>query len=119
MSRAVVIRHIAFEDLGVLAEVLDRRGYRRGYLDAGVDRVADVELSSDDLLIVLGGPIGAYEEQRYPFLRDLSSGPEKLRRAYAHVCVYRLDPTSIVMIDNTRGFGHKSVLELAGTPANP
>ncbi len=58
-------------------------------------------------------------EASYPFLRDLSSGPEKLRRAYAHVCVYRLEPTSIVMIDNTRGFGHKSVLELAGTPANP
>ena len=39
------------------------------YLDAGV---ADLSLAvePDDALVVLGGPIGAYEDDRYPFLSD-------------------------------------------------
>jgi uncharacterized protein len=51
-------------------------------------------------------------EARYPFLRQMAAGPEKLRQAYARVSVYRLDPMRVVMIDNGRGFGHKEVLDL-------
>jgi uncharacterized protein YhbP (UPF0306 family) len=32
--------------------------------------------------------------------------------AYAQSAVYRLDPKRIVLIDNTKGFGHKETLEL-------
>jgi GMP synthase (glutamine-hydrolysing) len=70
MKRAVAVRHVAFEDLGAIAEVLDQRGYETYYLEAGVDDLATVQPGPDDLLIVLGGPIGAYEEARYPFLRE-------------------------------------------------
>jgi|SRR5450631_112920 uncharacterized protein YhbP (UPF0306 family) len=48
----------------------------------------------------------------YPFLQKLSAAPEKLRQAYAQASIYRLEPTRIVMIDNTRGFGHKETIEL-------
>ena len=70
MKRAVAIRHVAFEDLGALAPVLAARGYQSISLDAGVDELNRVGLDAGDLLIVLGGPIGAYEEHTYPFLRD-------------------------------------------------
>src|SRR5262245_23163741 len=67
---AAVIRHVAFEDLGSAAGVLERNGYRPAYLEAGLDPL-DVAVTRDaDLLIVLGGPIGAYEEHLYPFLKD-------------------------------------------------
>lgn len=68
MKRAIVIRHVAFEDLGILRPVLAARGYQPNYFDTGIDDLERVSLDTRDLLIVLGGPIGAYEEASYPFL---------------------------------------------------
>ena len=65
---ALAIRHIAFEDLGVLGSLLTERGYSIRYLDAGIDAIDTTTLSSPDLVVVLGGPIGVYETDRYPFL---------------------------------------------------
>ena len=70
MKTATVIRHIAFEDLGSLAPVLEEREYTLQYLEAGADDLSSLDPGSPDLLIVLGGPIGAYDEQDYPFLND-------------------------------------------------
>ena len=39
-------------------------------------------------------------------------GPPALREAYQRVEFYRLVPTRLVLIDNSRGFGHKDTLEL-------
>lgn len=52
-------------------------------------------------------------EARYPFLRQLAAGPLKLREAFARTAVYRLQPARIVLIDNTKGFGHKETLEIS------
>ena len=70
MKRAIAIRHVAFEDVGALAPVLAARGCQTVYLDGGVDDLKRVNPGAGDLLIVLGGPIGAYEDNVYPFLRD-------------------------------------------------
>jgi len=53
-------------------------------------------------------------QARYPFLSALDDAPAGLRAAYERVQVYRLDPARIVLIDNTKGFGHKEVLDLHG-----
>jgi len=52
-------------------------------------------------------------EARYPFLGQLAAGPLPLRQAYARTAVYRLQPARIVLIDNSKGFGHKETLEIA------
>jgi len=68
MQNAIAIRHVAFEDAGTLGEVLKDRGIALDYLEAGVD---DLSPAKDaDLLVVLGGPIGIYEVDRYPFLKQ-------------------------------------------------
>lgn len=68
MKNAVAITHVAFEDAGTLGPVLDERGVELTYLQAGVD---DLRPARDaGLLLVLGGPIGIYEIDRYPFLGD-------------------------------------------------
>ena len=65
---ALAIRHVAFEDLGILGRLLTERGYSIRYLDAGIDRIDNAPLSYPDLVVILGGPIGVYETERYPFL---------------------------------------------------
>ena len=59
-----------FEHLGTLGEVLEHRGFHIRYWDAGIDAQSALETSTPDLLVVLGGPIGAYEEDAYPFLKQ-------------------------------------------------
>lgn len=51
-------------------------------------------------------------QARYSFLGQLAAGSLKLRQAYARAAVYRLQPARIVLIDNTKGFGHKETLKI-------
>jgi GMP synthase (glutamine-hydrolysing) len=67
---AIAIRHVPFEDLGILEDALSRASYEVRYREAGLDDLGAADLAEANLLIVLGGPIGAYEEDRYPFLAD-------------------------------------------------
>ena len=63
------IQHLAFEDLGSFEDVLYQQGFRVRYFDAGVDDLS-VALKHTGLTIILGGPIGAYETDCYPFLQQ-------------------------------------------------
>lgn len=67
--QACVVRHVAFESLGTFAPVLASAGFDLSIMDAGVDDVFEPILRSD-LVVVLGGPISAYQQERYPFLDD-------------------------------------------------
>jgi GMP synthase (glutamine-hydrolysing) len=64
----LAVRHVAFEDLGVLGPLLNVRGYEIRCHDAGIDAFEVETLVAPDLVIVLGGPIGVYETQAYPFI---------------------------------------------------
>lgn len=64
----VAVRHVQFEDLGTFGSVLTEPGYEIRYCDAGVDDVAAIDPVRPDLIMVLGAPIGVYEEDAYPFL---------------------------------------------------
>src|SRR5262245_44697084 len=70
MISTTVLRHVSFEDLGAFAPVLERRGAAVDICDIGLDDLGAVDPLGPDLLIVLGGPIGVYEEDRYPFLTE-------------------------------------------------
>jgi len=65
---ALAIRHLAFEDLGLLHPLLVEHGYDVHYLDAGIDEITLDRVLAADLLVVLGGPIGANDGERYPFI---------------------------------------------------
>ncbi|WP_091227912.1 glutamine amidotransferase [Microbacterium sp. 3J1] len=70
-SRTVLaLRHVHFEDLGVWEPVLIARGYDVRYIDVGVDTIDEAAGDDADLLIVLGGPVGVYDVDRYPFLES-------------------------------------------------
>jgi GMP synthase (glutamine-hydrolysing) len=78
---ALAIRHVPFEDLGSFAPVLRERGFAVAYRDAGLDDLGARDLVDADLLIVLGGPIGAYETRDYPFLNGEIAIIERRLRA--------------------------------------
>ncbi len=69
MKSLLAIRHVAFEDLGAFEPVFRDSGYAIRYCEAGLDDIAATGRSAD-LVVVLGAPIGAYEEDKYPFLAD-------------------------------------------------
>lgn len=66
--RALVLSHVRFEDLGSLQPRLEERGFAIETLDAATAEFPLAPEPACDLLIVLGGPIGVYETQAYPFL---------------------------------------------------
>lgn len=70
MKTCVAVRHVAFEDLGSLGPVLASRGFAVRYIDAPAGELAGLDAVEADLMVILGGPIGAYEEESYPFLAD-------------------------------------------------
>lgn len=71
MQRTVVaIRHVHFEHLGTFGPVLESAGWAVRYVDGGIDDIRHLDAAAPGLLAVLGGPIGAYEEDKYPFLAD-------------------------------------------------
>lgn len=66
MKTAVAIRHVQFEDLGTFAGGLGNAGYIVRYHD--IVHASPLDPLAPDLVIVLGGPIGVYQEEAYPFL---------------------------------------------------
>jgi GMP synthase (glutamine-hydrolysing) len=70
METAIAIRHVHFEDLGSLEPALERAGYQIRYADCCVDDIAALDPVAPDLVVALGGPIGAYEDDLYPSLKD-------------------------------------------------
>ncbi|AZY53440.1 glutamine amidotransferase [Bordetella avium] len=71
MTKTVIaIRHLHFENLGTLEPLLQTRGYTVRYLDAPDGDLRAADTANADLLVVLGGPIGAFDESIYPFIND-------------------------------------------------
>ncbi|MFL6237951.1 MAG: type 1 glutamine amidotransferase [Actinomycetes bacterium] len=70
MAKAVIVQHVAHEGPGWLAEVLDDAGMsvdiRAMYDGAALPRVDEV-----GALVVLGGPMGAYDDEQVPWLGEV------------------------------------------------
>ncbi|PAU76107.1 glutamine amidotransferase [Halomonas salipaludis] len=127
MKVAHVIRHIHFEDLGLLTPVLADHGYHHYYWDVGVDDLNELERMTPDLLVILGGPLSANDVDAYPFLaieqrlakRQIASGRPLLgiclgAQIIARVMGGRVEPMDCKEIDfaplTMTEAGHQSVL---------
>ena len=68
-----VIRHLAFEDLASFTSVLQAHEYQINYIEAAdfalaPDDMSQIDALSDDLLIILGGPISVNDKTMFPFI---------------------------------------------------
>lgn len=68
MKTAVAVRHVCFEDLGLLEPLLRARGFDITYTDAWDLNLRD--FGDPDLMVFLGGPISVNAVEDYPFLAE-------------------------------------------------
>jgi GMP synthase (glutamine-hydrolysing) len=90
MKHVLAIRHVTFEDLGTFGAVFVDAGYRVEYVEAPTDDLEALDIRAPDVVVVLGGPIGVYDEDKYPFLRrELALIDQRLKsgRALLGICL--------------------------------
>ncbi|WP_338445168.1 glutamine amidotransferase [Pelagerythrobacter marensis] len=68
MPSVLAVRHLDFEHLGVWHGALERRGFEIAYCDPARADLGSIDAAAPDLLVVLGAPIGAFDDEHYPFL---------------------------------------------------
>jgi GMP synthase (glutamine-hydrolysing) len=66
----IVLQHAPCETLGTIEDVLSSAGKGFRYIETYAGAPVPGSLESSAGLIVMGGPMGVYEQDRYPFLRD-------------------------------------------------
>lgn len=70
MKRALVIRHVDHEGIAGYREPIEAAGYDIHRVAAHQAGCAKLDILSPDLVIVMGGPMGVYDTDRYPWLND-------------------------------------------------
>jgi GMP synthase (glutamine-hydrolysing) len=68
MRTTLAITHVAFEDLGSLGIELTHAGFEIQVIDACTANLRAINALEPNLLVVLGGPVGVYERDTYPFI---------------------------------------------------
>lgn len=69
MPRIRVLQHVAAEPLGIIGDALQARGVEAEYLRIFEGEPVPEDINGASGLIVMGGPMGVYEQEDYPFLR--------------------------------------------------
>ena len=70
MKRALVIRHVDHEGIAGYREPIEAAGYEIHRVAAHHAGCAKLDILSPDLVVVMGGPMGVYDTDRYPWLAD-------------------------------------------------
>jgi GMP synthase (glutamine-hydrolysing) len=70
VKRALVLRHVDHEGIAGYREPIEAAGYVIERVAAHHAGCAALDTLSPDLLVVMGGPMGVYDTDRYPWLSD-------------------------------------------------
>jgi GMP synthase (glutamine-hydrolysing) len=70
MKRVLLIQHAEVEKPGTIAEVITSAGYPIQPIRAFDGQPVPQAASDAQGLVIMGGPMGVYERDRYPFLRE-------------------------------------------------
>ena len=67
-KRALIIRHVPYEGVAGYREPIEAAGYEVDRIDVSDPAFSALDLCEPDLLIMMGGPMGVYEQDRYPWI---------------------------------------------------
>lgn len=70
MSRILVLQHVEGEGLGTIDGILKKQGIDRHFIKPFKNQRIPKTPDGYSGLIVLGGPMGVYEDDLYPFIKD-------------------------------------------------
>ncbi len=65
---ALIIRHVPHEGVAGYREPIEAAGYHVDRIDVADPAFATLDLRAPDLLIMMGGPMGVYEQDQYPWI---------------------------------------------------
>ena len=65
---ALIIRHVPYEGVAGFRAPIEAAGYAIDRVDVADPRFSSVDLAAPDLLIMMGGPMGVYEREAYPWI---------------------------------------------------
>lgn len=65
-----VLQHVPYEGPGMIRDWAGRKGYKVHMYPVFHEDNVWPQYGSDDVLVVMGGPMNVYEEDRYPWLAD-------------------------------------------------
>ena len=68
MKTALIVRHVPVEGIAGFREAVEAAGYRIDRIDVGDPHFASFDLAAPDLLIMMGGPMAVYEQEKYPWI---------------------------------------------------
>lgn len=68
MKRALIIRHVPYEGVAGFREPIEAAGYAIDRVDVSDPRFSGLDLCEPDLLIMMGGPMGVYEQEAHPWI---------------------------------------------------
>ena len=68
--RALVLQHVATEPCGLIGASLARRAIAIDVVETHLRAPVPATIGAHDALVVMGGPMGVYEAERHPHLRD-------------------------------------------------
>lgn len=67
-KKALIIRHVPVEGVAGFREPIEAAGYEVDRIDVADPAFASLDLREHDLLIMMGGPMGVYEQDRHPWI---------------------------------------------------
>jgi GMP synthase (glutamine-hydrolysing) len=65
---ALIIRHVPHEGVAAYRQPIEAAGYQVDRIDVADPAFSTIDLCAPDLLIMMGGPMGVYEQDRYPWI---------------------------------------------------
>lgn len=68
MKTALIIRHVPYEGVAGFRLPIEQAGYDITRIDVADSGFSDVDLTAPDLLIMMGGPMGVYEQAEHPWI---------------------------------------------------
>ena len=69
MKSGLIIRHVPHEGIAGFREPIEAAGYVLDRIDVADPRFPTIDLREPDLVIMMGGPMGVYEHEQYPWIR--------------------------------------------------
>ena len=68
MKRALIIRHVPYEGVAGFRDPIEAAGFDVDRIDVADPAFATLDLREPDLVIMMGGPMGVYEQDRHPWI---------------------------------------------------